>query len=85
LKRIEHRLGLERDPDLQGLDGWDAVRLWSHWRRGDADARDRLERYNAADTMNLEPIATYLFGELRRQYGPPCEALITSSSPPVRA
>jgi hypothetical protein len=85
LKRIEHQLGLERDPDLQGLDGWDAVRLWSRWQRGDENARDRLLRYNAADTMNLEPLAIHLFGELRQRYGPPLESLYAMSSPSVLA
>ncbi len=85
LKRIEHLLGLERDLDLRGLDGWDAVHLWSRWQRGDDDARNRLERYNAADTMNLEPIAGHLFAELRRRYGPPWDSPRPPSSPSVPA
>lgn len=29
LKHIEQTLGIERSESIRGLDGWDAVRLWS--------------------------------------------------------
>lgn len=68
LKQIEATLGLHRPADLDGLNGWDAVRLWRDWRRGEAAARDLLLRYNEADTRNLEPLAELLFSRLREQY-----------------
>lgn len=71
LKQIEAETGLERDPDLRGLDGWDAVRLWHRWRAGDAAALDQLLRYNTADTCNLEPLARRLYEQLVTRYGPP--------------
>ena len=70
LKQIEGRMGIRRAPDLQGLDGWDAVRLWHAWGNGETAARDRLLRYNEADTRNLEPLAELLYDELVARYGP---------------
>ena len=70
LKCIEHELLIHRDIDLEGLDGWDAVRLWQQWRSGDDSALDLLLRYNAADTRNLEPLAQFLYERMVAQYGP---------------
>ncbi len=71
LKAIESALQIPRDSSLQGMDGWDAVRLWQQWRGGDEDALDLLLRYNAADTMNLEPLADLLYESMVARYGPP--------------
>ncbi len=60
-----------RDAAIEGLDGWDAVRLWHRWRGGDAAALDLLLRYNAADARNLEPFAELLFQQMVARYGPP--------------
>jgi hypothetical protein len=54
LKRIEPQLGVIRPPDLEGLDGYDAVLLWQRYQRGDYTARDLLLRYNREDVINLE-------------------------------
>jgi len=70
LKQIERELGIERDSALRSLDGWDAVRLWMQWRAGNAAARDLLLAYNAADTANLVPLATYLVQDLASRFGP---------------
>ena len=70
LKQIERELGIERDPAVQGLDGWDAVRLWTQWRAGDAAAKDRLLAYNRADTANLAPLAKQVFQDLSSRFGP---------------
>ena len=66
LKAIESQVGISRTDDLKGLDGWDAVRLWQQWRRGDTGALDLLLRYNAADVCNLEPLAELLVDRLTR-------------------
>lgn len=66
LKHIETECGIERDTDLRGLDGWDAVRLWHAYRRGDERALDLLVRYNEADVRNLEPLAELLVDRLAR-------------------
>jgi uncharacterized protein YprB with RNaseH-like and TPR domain len=52
------------------LDGWDAVRLWNQWRHGhDPAALERLLAYNAADCINLEPLADLLYCGLRERCG----------------
>lgn len=71
LKQIERDLGIERETAVQGLDGWDAVRLWMQWCAGDADARALLLAYNAADTANLAPLAKHVFQDLLLRLGPP--------------
>jgi uncharacterized protein YprB with RNaseH-like and TPR domain len=71
LKWIERELHIHREPAIEGLDGWDAVRLWHRWRDGDDSALDLLLRYNAADARNLEPLAEYLFQHLVARFGPP--------------
>ena len=69
LKQIEPLAGIERSGPLRGLDGWDAVRLWNRWRCGhDEAALELLLAYNAADAMNLQPLAEFLCDELGRQY-----------------
>jgi len=52
-KAVEQQLGIPRQ--LQGISGWDAVRLW--WRyldSGDLDALATLLEYNREDVMNLK-------------------------------
>lgn len=67
LKAIEVQVGIERDPDLQGLSGADAVRLWNRWRHGrDAEALSRVVAYNEADCVNLQPLADLLYCRMAR-------------------
>ncbi len=70
LKHIESTLGIARHASVQGMDGWEAVRLWHQWQAGDEQALSKLVTYNAADTRNLEPLAEHLYGELVARYGP---------------
>jgi uncharacterized protein YprB with RNaseH-like and TPR domain len=70
LKRIEGEMEIARPADLHGMDGWEAVRLWYNWMGGSAEARERLLRYNEADTRNLEPLADRLYDLLAAKYGP---------------
>jgi uncharacterized protein len=70
LKHIEHEVQIAREPDVMGLDGWEAVRLWHQWCSGDETARNLLLRYNAADTQNLEPLAVLLYDMMVEQFGP---------------
>jgi uncharacterized protein YprB with RNaseH-like and TPR domain len=71
LKLIERELQIQREEAVEGLDGWDAVRLWHRWRGGDEAALDLLLRYNAADARNLAPMAELLFQQMVTRYGPP--------------
>ena len=75
LKYIERELCIPREAAIEGLDGWDAVRLWHQWRGGDESALDLLLRYNAADARNLEPLAELLFDRMVARFGPPSVGL----------
>ena len=71
LKVIEQELHIDRERDIVGLDGWEAVRLWYQWKGGDDAARDLLLRYNTADTRNLELLAEQLYEQMVIRFGPP--------------
>jgi len=81
LKQIEQDMGIERDTYIRGLDGWDAVRLWSQWCQGDAGALDQLLTYNRADTDNLVPLADRLYEDMATRFGPP--SIPPSHRPPA--
>ncbi|MCU0564025.1 MAG: ribonuclease H-like domain-containing protein [Desulfobacterales bacterium] len=54
LKGCERSLGMGRG-ELDGVDGFTAVRLWERYRRrGDERALETLLAYNVQDTVNLE-------------------------------
>ena len=67
LKTIEVEVGCYRPTPLEGLTGWDAVRLWEEWQLGQSDAREVLIQYNEADCKNLEPLADLIYNRLARQ------------------
>ncbi|MBS0156662.1 MAG: ribonuclease H-like domain-containing protein [Nitrospira sp.] len=77
LKQIEQEFGIERNGSIQGLDGWDAVRLWSQWVHGDKIARDQLLAYNRADTEHLVLLADRFAEDLMTQFGPSSVACST--------
>lgn len=75
LKRIEQKLGILRPPDLVGLDGAEAVRLWYRWRDFSEDrARELLVKYCGADVAALELVAV----EVLKRKG--CEITSTACS-----
>ena len=65
LKSVELQLGMVRSPEVAGLDGWDAVRLWREWRRGSSEARALLLHYNRADVENMLPLMNLTYDRLR--------------------
>ncbi|HSB46395.1 MAG TPA: ribonuclease H-like domain-containing protein [Candidatus Bilamarchaeum sp.] len=70
LKRIEESFGYEREGDLKGLNGYDAVKFWQAYiKRNDRDALDRLIRYNAADISNLKKLLEWAYREKRVRTG----------------
>jgi uncharacterized protein len=69
LKAIEKQLGISRDPDLDGLDGYDAVQLWKAFQWGDEPSLQRLIRYNTLDIVNLEPLMEFCFQRLKAGLG----------------
>ncbi len=65
LKPLEIELGICRSDEIEGVDGAMAVHLWHQWKRhGDEDALDILQKYNRADTINLEFIAGTIYDRL---------------------
>ncbi len=71
LKSIERRVGLERAPEVAGLDGWDAVRLWREYQAGNEASLETLIKYNTADIENLEHLMRLVYEGLRREAGLP--------------
>lgn len=71
LKSIERALGIQRPADVRGMNGDDAVWLWTLWEHhGNRTARERLIRYGCADALALEYLAATL---LRRCHHLPVE------------
>ena len=88
LKHIERHLGIIRPPDLQGVDGEEAIWLWSAWKtRGDLRARAKLERYCAADAVSLKSVAAKVLGHFGARLDDidedPWRALDALSKPPA--
>jgi uncharacterized protein YprB with RNaseH-like and TPR domain len=66
LKRIEEKFGYEREDDLKGMNGYDAVLLWKAYKsKNDVDALEKLIRYNAADISNLKKLIEWAYKEKR--------------------
>jgi uncharacterized protein YprB with RNaseH-like and TPR domain len=66
LKKIERQFGIERDPSIDGLTGYDAVKLWRRHRQlRDDRALEKLVEYNRADCVNLEALAVRSFEKMR--------------------
>jgi uncharacterized protein len=67
LKRIEKEFGIQRDPSIDGLTGWDAVKLWRRYRTlRDDRALETLIAYNRADVVNLEALMVKAYEKLRQ-------------------
>jgi hypothetical protein len=71
LKNIERRLGIARAPETEGLDGWDAVRLWRQWERGSQEALDLLLAYNKEDVRNMQLLLGHAYPRLCDKAGLP--------------
>lgn len=70
LKKIETQFGFEREDDLKGLNGYDAVLLWQAYKkRNNKEALDKLIRYNAADISNLKKLMEWAYKEKRLRTG----------------
>ena len=70
LKAIEAQLRLGNRSGVEGVDGWEAVRLWHQHCQGVSGALDRLVAYNRADTVNLEPLMEHAVREMQGRIGP---------------
>ncbi|NOX20856.1 MAG: exonuclease [Nitrospirae bacterium] len=69
LKSIEKLFGIKRDESVDGMDGYDAVRLWYEYRKGSKEAFELLLRYNREDTVNLYRLAELVYKRLRESTG----------------
>ena len=69
LKKLETMFLIEREDELKGLNGYDAVRLWKAYLNGSIDSLERLISYNRADTENLFHIGKIFYDMLRTQVG----------------
>ncbi len=67
LKKIEKTFDLKRSPEIDGLNGYDAVKLWQAYLNGHDLALDRLLEYNAADIMNLKPLMEFAFRSMKEK------------------
>lgn len=65
LKKIEKQLGLSRPEEVDGLDGYQAVKLWRRYQRGDDQALERLILYNQEDVLNLPYLAKIAYRLLK--------------------
>jgi len=74
LKRIEKELGISRAEEIDGMDGWEAVRLWREYQWGDQAALDLLVKYNSADIVNLAPLMEMGYKRMKKNLLPQIQA-----------
>ncbi len=67
LKRIEKDVGIAREREVEGIDGFEAIRLWYAYQRGNKKALDTLIEYNNADIVNLQPLMEMGFLEMKEK------------------
>lgn len=65
LKKIEKDFGICRAPEIDGMDGYEAVYLWKAYQWGDKKALDTLIQYNSADIVNLKPLMETVYKDLK--------------------
>ena len=71
LKSIESRMGVGRPSSLSSLNGYDAVRMWRMWSRGNEGALQTLIRYNAEDVLSLPKLAEIAYRKIAVSIGAP--------------
>jgi uncharacterized protein YprB with RNaseH-like and TPR domain/predicted nuclease with RNAse H fold len=65
LKSLEKQLGISRQSEVVGIDGFGATILWNRYTRGDLDALKLLLQYNFADVTNLEVLMELSYSMMR--------------------
>lgn len=68
LKKIESLLGIVRDDEVSEVDGFEAVRLWFRYKKGDLDSLKKLEKYLVEDVKNLQILMDFAFNNLKNNY-----------------
>jgi hypothetical protein len=69
LKKLEQSLNIIRDDDIIGMNGFDAVKLWSNYKHGNSESLETLIKYNRDDTVNLFYLAEHIYGKLKESSG----------------
>lgn len=69
LKKIEKQFGIQRSPETEGLNGYDAVQLWRKHLRGYSGSLERLIAYNREDCVNMEPLALAAISRMKQLVG----------------
>ncbi len=68
LKKIEKMLGIVRK--TEGLNGYDAVKLWKKWvEEKDKNSLRKLILYNKEDVVNIKKIMDYVIAKLLNKEG----------------
>jgi uncharacterized protein YprB with RNaseH-like and TPR domain len=68
LKNVERERGIIRDDDLKDVNGFEAVRLWHRYERGDNDSLLLLKKYLTADIKNLVPLMDSAAIEMKKKH-----------------
>ncbi|MFH1642447.1 MAG: ribonuclease H-like domain-containing protein [Nanoarchaeota archaeon] len=68
LKRIEKAFGLQRSDETDGMDGFEAVRLWYKYLNGDDSALALLKKYNTEDIVGLKTLAANVYKLLKNKF-----------------
>lgn len=70
LKAIEKKLGLTRPGSVDGVDGWEAVRLWRQWQATrNVEPLCRLVEYNLYDAIQLRPLLDLAYNRMVGESG----------------
>ncbi len=80
LKRIEEQLGVTRNKELQGVNGYGATVLWNRYLRGDRAALRLLLEYNLADIVNLKALLDIVYRQFSKRCFPALDLPVPSSS-----
>ena len=70
LKVIEKQLGIIRESEIDGMNGYEAVMLWKAHQWGDKHALNRLIQYNTADIVNLMPLMEKGYEQMKSKLFP---------------
>ena len=52
-------MGIQRDDEVENVNGFEAVRLWKKYKNGDVNALRKLLIYNKEDIVNLKYLLDY--------------------------
>jgi uncharacterized protein len=65
LKSVEKQIGICREDDVASVNGFEAVRLWKRYQKGDKAALALLVKYNIADIENLKVMMEFAVERLK--------------------